>query len=67
MAYQCIKWGGECDGCGSCQEEKPVLYAYNGTEIYPGDEYYDIDGEIVDDQGLYDWARKYLRKAGNAS
>lgn len=21
MAYICIRFGGECDGCGQCQEE----------------------------------------------
>ena len=24
MAYQCIRGGGECDGCGECQEKPPI-------------------------------------------
>lgn len=62
MAYQCNKYGGECDGCGGC-EAKPVMYDYNDVPIYEGEEYYDFDGEIVSDESLLDWAAQFLKTA----
>lgn len=63
MAYHCRKYGGECDGCGSCREGKPVLYADNGQPIYSGEKYYDFDGEIVLEDDLREWAAKYAKTA----
>lgn len=34
-----------------------------GEEIYVGDEYYDIDGIIIHDECLKDWAKEYKKEA----
>lgn len=63
MAYQCKHGGGECDGCGSC-EEKPVLYDCAGEPIYAGEKYYDFgDGDIVRQDDLSEWVKQFLCEA----
>lgn len=63
MAYGCR----ECDGsmiCKGCSyfEDKPMLEDYLGDGIYDGDEYYDIDGEIICKDNLERWAKEFLKK-----
>ena len=60
MAMICIH-GGECTGCMSCQKEpEPIGRCVQcGADIYPSDDHYNIEGELVCDDCLTDWARKY--------
>lgn len=60
MAYQCRIRGGECDGCGEC-EELPVMEDEYDVPIYEDDEYYDFDGEIIAKENLEKWAENFLR------
>lgn len=46
MAYPCIKYGGECDGCGSCQEEKEYYCPVCGEKVFET-VYVSNDGDIV--------------------
>lgn len=62
MAYQCVRGGGECDGCGGCAP-KPVMVDYNGVPIYEGEEYYDFDGEIVAEESLMDYVGAFAHTA----
>ena len=46
MAYQCILYGGECDGCGRCQEEEKKYYCpVCGEEV--DSVYVDNEGDIL--------------------
>jgi len=61
MAAYCLK-GGECWGCGACQQEKVVGVCEEcGQEIRDYDEHYDFAGELVHYDCLVHWARKYLK------
>lgn len=56
MCYHMTK---ECDGCMKCQEPKQVLTADDGSPIYAGDEYFDIEGFILTEEGI----QKYKKTA----
>lgn len=61
MAMICIH-GGECDGCMNClREPDPIGKCTQcGTDIFPGDDYYNIEGDtLLHDDCLVDWADKY--------
>ena len=62
MAY-CKKGVGECTACGACEEKPVMLDDYDGTPIYPGEDYYDIDGTIIAEDNLKDWAWEYIKNA----
>ena len=46
MAYPCVKYGGECDGCGSCQEEKEYYCPVCGEQVFET-VYVSNDGDVV--------------------
>ena len=53
----CITGTKECDGCMMCQEAKEVLKADDGTPIYEGDTYYDVEGIIITEDGIRDYKK----------
>ena len=63
MAYMCIKYGSsECDGCGACDAapaSKIGKCAACGGDVYPYDERYEIEDELIHAECLTDWAKKY--------
>lgn len=62
MAMNCVRSRGECDGCGECMSEKPSVVGYCsvcGMLIEDGETFYDIEGELVHEDCLMDWAKKY--------
>lgn len=64
MAMTCKTGARECDGCMACQESNdPVLYDWENEPIYPGETYYDILGEIVREDGIYDYCDQFKREA----
>lgn len=57
----CVKGGRECDGCMRCQVEPETVVkcAQCGEDIYADEDRYEIDGEIIHEDCLRDWAEKY--------
>lgn len=51
----------ECDGCTRCQPEPRAVgrCAECGGDIVEGEEYYDICGETIHEDCLYEWAQKF--------
>lgn len=43
----CYHMTKECNGCMKCREPKQVMESEEGTPIYAGDEYYEINGIIL--------------------
>lgn len=67
MAMGCIYGGRECDGCMRCQKEPRSIGACSacGEPITTDDEfYYNIEGELVHDDCLREWAEKYRIRGG---
>lgn len=49
---------------GDLEEAKVIGYcSFCHEEIYAYEDYYDIEGELVHDDHLIDWARKYHVRA----
>lgn len=42
----------ECDGCGECQEQQPVMYDEYNEPIYEGDPYWVLGGLIYSEKTL---------------
>ena len=61
MAMICKSGARECDGCMSCQPEPEIIgeCAACGDLIYACDDVYDIEGDLVHEECLFDWAEKY--------
>lgn len=60
MAYMCINGSGECTGCGGCnQSAKVVGVCWCGSQIRADEDYYEIDGELIHDDCLHEWAQQY--------
>lgn len=61
MSFPCIRGKHECDGCMLCEKPAKVVGHCEACheEIYAGEEYYDIEGELVHDDHLREWAEKY--------
>lgn len=53
----CVNGAKECDGCMMCQEARVVMKADDGTPIYEGDTYYDIDGIIITEDGISEYRK----------
>lgn len=53
----CISGAKECDGCMRCQEAQEVMKADDGTPIYEGDTYYDIEGIIITEEGIREYRK----------
>ena len=48
------------------EEENPVAFDWQDGEIYAGDEYYDIDGDLVLKDGLKEYIESVYGKAVTA-
>lgn len=48
------------------EEENPVAFDWRDGEIYAGDEYYDIDGDLVLKDGLKEYIESVYGKAVTA-
>lgn len=61
MAMICVNGCRECDGCGACQKDPaPLGYCVTcGEAIVFGDDYYEIDGELIHEDCLTDWAAQF--------
>ena len=61
MSASCVRGKIECDGCMSCEVEPCVIgeCAACHEDIRADEDYYDIEGEIVHEECLSDWAEKY--------
>lgn len=61
MAMSCVTLGRECSGCMSCEREAEVVGICEACreEIHAGDDYYDIEGDLLHEDCLLDWAWKY--------
>ena len=62
MSIACVKGGSLCDGCGACQGEAEVIgkCEHCGDDIYASEDYYEIEGEIIHEDCLREWAEKFL-------
>ena len=49
------RYHGEAEVIGKCE--------HCGDDIYEGEDYYDIEGEIIHEDCLREWAEKYLVRA----
>lgn len=63
MAMICETLGRECDGCMSCKKEAEVVGICESCrkEIHAREYYYDIEGDLLHEDCLLDWAWKYRR------
>lgn len=61
MAMTCVTLGRECDGCMSCEREAEAVGICEACreEIRAGEDYYDIEGDLLHEDCLLDWAWKY--------
>ena len=62
MAMTCINGAAECDGCMKCQKDPVIIgHCFNcGEELAEGDDHYDIEGVLLHEDCLHDWAKQYL-------
>jgi len=62
MSLPCIR-GGECTGCMNCYPEPEFAgeCAECGDLIYKHEDYYDIDGMLLHEECLTDWAAQYKK------
>lgn len=64
MAMICIDGGHECTGCMHCNdntEERIGTCDACSDPIYKSDDYYDIDGVLLHEDCLTDWAAQYKK------
>ena len=62
MAYYCKRNSAlECDGCGKCEPGAEIVgeCAACGDLIYAHEERYDIEGELIHEDCLSDWAEQF--------
>lgn len=59
----CVSGCRECDGCGRCEQEAEVIgYCVHCDEpVYADEAHYDIEGDLLHDDCLGDWASKYRK------
>lgn len=62
MSFPCVRGKPECDGCMLYRKESRVIgYCEACREaICEGDNHYSIEGDLVHDDCLQDWAAKYF-------
>ncbi len=64
MAQMCTSMTRECTGCMACQNDNdPIMHDYDGTPIYAGDYYYEIDGDIIHEDNLTDYCDQFKQEA----
>ena len=44
-------------------EAKPLFYDVYDTEVYEGDDYYEINGEVIAYDNIDKWLREYRKEA----
>lgn len=61
MAMICVDGCRECTGCMKCQAEPELIGICEecGAEIYSGDDYYDIEGNLIHEDCLTGWAERF--------
>ena len=62
MAMICKTGTAECDGCGACfVDPKPIgRCAACKCSILASEDHYDIDGDLLHEDCLTDWAKPHL-------
>ena len=65
MALTCISQGRECNGCRNCETQAEIVGICESCrgEIRADETYYDIEGDLLHEECLLDWACKYRREA----
>ena len=65
MALTCISQGRECNGCRNCETQAEIVGICESCrgEIRADETYYDIEGDLLHEECLLDWAWKYSREA----
>lgn len=61
MAGVCKSGAKECDGCMSCQSKKVDDCQVCGHEICEGEDYYDVNGDIVCDNCNLEYMRQFRK------
>lgn len=61
MSFSCVRGKVECDGCMSCLKEPRTIgrCVVCKDNIQAGEDHYSIDGELVHEDCLRDWADKH--------
>lgn len=61
MALTCTNGGRECDGCGHCFPEPEDIGTCEACReaIKSGETHYNIEGDLLHEDCLLDWAWKY--------
>lgn len=65
MAMICVSGCRECTGCMACEAEPQTVGTceHCNEPIYAWEDHYDIEGELLHDDCLVDWADKYRKKS----
>ena len=65
MALTCISQGRERNGCRNCETQAEIVGICESCrgEIRADETYYDIEGDLLHEECLLDWAWKYRREA----
>lgn len=62
MSLTCVRGGMECNGCLCCQvEPEPIGKCWCGDQIHADESYYEIEGVLLHEDCLRDWAKQYRR------
>ena len=60
MAMVCVTAGRECDGCQECIEREIIeTCSICHEDIYAGEDYLDIEGEVLHRDCLEEWAEQF--------
>lgn len=64
MAMICKSGARECDGCMACHTDPEPIgrCAVCKEPIYADEDRYDMDGDLLHEDCLAEWARKYLKE-----
>lgn len=61
MAMHCVSGSRECDGCMKCYEGAHIGNCENCSDpILAGEDHYNIDGVILHEDCLWDWAEQFM-------
>jgi hypothetical protein len=62
MSLACERFCKVCDGCLECQEEaEPIGKCWCGDHIHADESYYEIEGVLLHEDCLKDWAKQFRR------
>lgn len=66
MGMICINGARECNGCMACHKDPTPIgeCVVCGDGITICDDYYDIDGDLIHDDCLHEWAKQYRKQGG---